>query len=70
MKIDKLLNLLETAQTPVEFLKYAITVTDGDDEYFHGMRNGIRLALSVLTNEEPQYESLLKMYQDKEIINE
>ena len=41
---------------PVVALKAAIVATDTQDEYSSGFRNALRYAVSVLTNEKPEYE--------------
>ena len=42
----------------IKFIKFAIEATGKETDYDIGLRNGIRLALSVLTGEEPKYDSL------------
>ena len=42
----------------VKMLKFGIEATNGKDGYSTGMRNGIKWALSVITNEEPDFDSV------------
>ena len=47
----------EPYEDAVRFLREAITATNGKTVYDVGFRNGIRLAISVLTDEKPQFEN-------------
>ena len=40
----------------IETIKNGITVSDGDGEYFGGLRNGMRWVLSIIDGKEPIYE--------------
>jgi len=41
---------------PITALKAMIVTTGGDDDYSKGLRNGLRLAVAILTDSEPKYE--------------
>jgi hypothetical protein len=43
-----------------ESINFSIKASDGDDDYFVGLRNGLRLAKSFIDGQEPQYEKTLQ----------
>lgn len=47
-------------------IKFAIEASDGDDPYVIGLRNGMRLCLSLLDGNEPEYEAVSKTEGAKE----
>ena len=47
---------LKSREEAIDFLRFAIEATGTDDDYSIGLRNGIRLAISVFTGEAPKYD--------------
>ena len=47
-----------TKKQVVDFLRFAIYATDIQDDYSSGLRNGMRLAINCLTDENPKFEKL------------
>ena len=41
----------------IQTILFGIEATNGKDDYSLGMRNGMRWVLSMITNEEPKFES-------------
>lgn len=41
----------------LKMIDFTINATDTNDDYSMGLRNGLRLARSYLTGEEPEYEN-------------
>ena len=44
----------------IQDILFGIEATSGKDDYSIGMRNGMRWALSMITNEEPKFEMTVK----------
>ena len=44
----------------IQAILFGIEATSGKDDYSVGLRNGMRLALSIITNEEPKFEMTVK----------
>ena len=44
----------------VQAILFGIEATNGKDDYSLGMRNGMRWVLSMITNEEPEFEKAEK----------
>lgn len=41
----------------IQDILFGIEATNGKDDYSVGLRNGMRLVLSMITNEEPKFEN-------------
>lgn len=44
----------------IQDILFGIEATSGKDDYSVGLRNGMRLVLSMITNEEPKFEMTVK----------
>ena len=44
----------------IQDILFGIEATSGKDDYSVGLRNGMRLVLSIITNEEPKFEMTVK----------
>lgn len=44
----------------IQAILFGIEATSGKDDYSVGLRNGMRWALSMITNEEPKFEMTAK----------
>ena len=51
--------MLDTAKL-IQDILFGIEATSGKDDYSVGLRNGMKWALSVITNEEPKFERTVK----------
>ena len=51
--------MLDTDKLTQDIL-FGIEATSGKDDYSVGLRNGMRLVLSMITNEEPKFENSRK----------
>ena len=49
---------VKSREEVIEFLRFGIKATNIDDAYSVGLRNGMRLAISCLNNEKPEYEQV------------
>lgn len=66
---DMAVELLKNRMSLISAIKNGILATDGQGEYFTGMRNGMRWALSIITGETPDYEDI-EFHVTEEIFND
>ena len=57
---DMAVELLKNRVSLISAIKNGILATDGQDEYFTGMRNGMRWVLSLIDGANPEYEEVVK----------
>jgi len=55
--VEELPSAQPNSKDLVEKIKNGITASDGNSEYFIGLRNGMRWCLSLIDDKEPIYES-------------
>ena len=51
-----LLAINEYKKEFIQKIENAIEVTNGEGEYFRGLRNGMRFCVSIIDGAEPEYE--------------
>ena len=49
---------VKSREEVIEFLRFGIKATNINDAYSVGLRNGMRLAISCLNNEKPEFEGV------------
>ena len=67
-EIIKLING-QPSDDAVNFLYEAIDATNGNSDYDIGLKNGLRLAISVITKTEPNYETVNKPQPSEDCIS-